>query len=359
VEISRYIKDLLINRDNVIIAGFGAFEKTYSSARIDPVTGEMHPPQTTVVFRPDLKTDSGVMNKYIAEKESISEETAKDLVQNQVTEWEKALSEGQNVVLPGLGSLAKNAGGEYIFTATTDPSDFPESYGLPVISVQEKMGASVPPPIKQEEAKKTEEKKPVEKKAPVQKKPIPQAKKPISTQPKKSSAKLIIALLLGLVVVAVVVLSLIYPDIAKQKFNDATKFVGSIFKGKEKPVDTLPIPTDTLTAEDSANIETEAILENYTIVNSETNARLEPKLDQLSDAKKVYIIAGSFKVKSYANRLRNKLNKKGFRAEVLPVNNGLYRVSIGSFDDVKSAAEDFNRIRSIDQNIDVWLLINK
>jgi cell division protein FtsN len=354
VELNKYIKEILIDRDNVIVAGFGAFEKSFNSAKIDPVTQEMYPPQVTIIFNPELKEDSGVLLKYVSEKENISEENASELIKNQVVEWEAALQSEQGLELVTLGNLSKNPNGEYLFVPVIQASDFPESYGLPIISVQEK-SATVPPVIKKEEEKKI-----VEKKAPIQKNSVQPVKKHEPAVVKKSNKKLIVGLVIGLPIVALIVLGALNFGFVKQKFNDVSNYVGSLSKDDDSTNLANPvIVDDSLKVTDSTARETEAILENYTIVNAETNSRVEPKMDELAILKKVYIIAGSYKVKEHATRQRNKLNKKGFTAEVLPVNNGYYRVSVASFDDIKSAANDFDRLKGIDESLDVWILINK
>lgn len=356
MEISKYIKEILTGRDNVIVAGFGAFEKSFNSARIDPVTGEMYPPQITVIFRPELQTDGGVLSKYVAEKEKITEENATELINNEVISWQSILESGQHVLLEGLGSLSKDESGQIIFAASVQASDFPESYGLPVISVQEK-SATVPPVTKKEPEKKTAETK----KEPIKSAPIPKKKVEVVPVVKKSNKKLIIALAIGIPVAAILILGALNFGYVKQKFNSTSKYLSGILSSNDtlNVSDTLANATDSLRSTDSINNQTASLLENYTIVNSETNTRIDPKTESLVELKKIYIIAGSYKVKNHALRQRNKLNKKGFKAEVLPVSNGLYRVSISSFSDIQSAVNDFERIRSLDENLDVWLLINK
>ncbi|NJO88598.1 MAG: SPOR domain-containing protein, partial [Chloroflexia bacterium] len=149
----------------------------------------------------------------------------------------------------------------------------------------------------------------------------------------------------------------------KQKVSEGSNFVSNLFSGEEEKdtsrANENVVNIDSLSAKDSANAETEAILENYTIINSETNTKIEPKMEELTTVKKVHIIAGSFKQKQYAQRQRNKLNKKGFKATVLPESKGLYRVSVASYDNIESAVKDFDRIKSIDESLSVWILINK
>jgi nucleoid DNA-binding protein len=365
VELSKYIKEILIHNENVIVSGFGAFEKSLISAKIDPITNEMHPPQMTVIFNPELTVDSGVLIKYIAEKDAVTEDNASELIQNQVAEWNNLLESGQKVTLEGLGNLSRDENGNLQFESLVQPSDFPESYGLPVIPVLEK-NSSVSPNVKKEEVKKPvekkiEPKKQVEKKPPLQKKPVQNLQKSETSGSSKSNKKLIIGLIIGIPVAALIVLGALNFNWVKQKFNSTSSFISSKLKGSEKGnvvnLDTLT--RDSVKTNDSDQLETQSIIENYTIVNGDDNSRLEPKVSELASVKKIYIIAGSYKNKSNANSQKNKLAKKGFDAEVLPINNGLYRVSVASFNDIKSAAGDFERIKSIDESLNLWILVKK
>jgi nucleoid DNA-binding protein/cell division protein FtsN len=374
VELSKYIKEILISRDNVIVSGFGAFEKLLASAKIDPVTNEMYPPQITLIFRPELTISSGVLDKFVAEKESVTEEKANELILSAVQEWQNTLQSGQNLILESLGTLSKNESGEYNFVASVQASDFPESYGLPVIPVLEKSTGPVPPIKKEEEKKPVEQKiqekkipeKKIPEKKPEQKKVLPH-KKPIKTVVKtenqgthKSHKKLIIGLIIGIPVAALIVLGALNFSLVKQKVSSTWNYLTTSSKNdKGSVVLTDSLKTDSTQQNNNLNAETQSVIENFTIVNSETNARIDPKTDQLSSVKKVYIIAGSYKVKSFASRQKKILNNKGFKAEVLPVNQGLYRVSVASFNDMARAAKDFDHIKSIDESLDFWILIDR
>lgn len=363
MELNKYIKDILLTKDNVIVPDFGGFEKSMVSASINENTGEMTPPHTTVIFRPELKNDNGVLIKYIAEKENCTEEKSLEDIKQQVEEWQKSFADGKNVLLAGLGMLSKDASGNIGFTPSINPSDFPESFGLPVIQLQEK-SATVQTPVdkKQEKVKPEKKQTPQQKKTPI-KKPVKKKETSETTGDKKISKKLIMGLAIGIPVAILIILGVLNFDFVKQKFNDTSNFVSGLISGKDEVSDTTSnnqvVNIDTLTKEDSTRIETEAILENYTIINAETNTKVEPKLNELSSVKKVHIIAGSYKTKSFAQRHRNKLNKKGFKAEVLPENKGLYRVSVGSFDNIESAVSSFDKIKSIDESVNIWILVNK
>jgi nucleoid DNA-binding protein len=355
VELNKYIKEILIDKDNVIIANFGAFEKSYESARIDQITGDMYPPQVVLTFRPDLKIDSGVLSKYIAEKEAIDETKAVESINLQVDEWNKVLDSGTELVLEYLGTLQKNPEGEYTFKPTVSPLEFPETYGLESISVQEKTATVIASPETNDAEKITATKteKVVKKPVKISVKPI----KPKNDEPPRSYKKLIVGLLIGLPFAALIIFGALNFGFVKQKFNDTTEYFSKLFE-KKPTVDKIT-PTDTLSLADSINFETETVLQNYTIVNSANNARIEPKIENFEAASKIYIIAGSYKVKEYANRQKSILSQKGFNAEVLPVNNGLYRVAVASFNDIKTTVADMERLKSIDETLNLWILVDQ
>ena len=327
----------------------------------------MTPPHTNIVFRPELKSDSGVLRKYIAEKEKLDEEKVAEGIKTQVDAWLNNISSGKNVIIPGIGIIHNDSSGNITFKSDVKPADFPDSYGLPVITVQEKSATIQTTPTAKTDRKKPIKKTPVEKKAPEKKQPIKKTpvKKAVKdkTGEQKPNKKLIIGLAIGVPVAALIVLGALNFDFVKQTFNNTSNYVSNLFSGDDEVDSTNNkdkiVNIDSLNVIDSTEAETEAILENYTIINSETNAKVEPKMEELSTVKKVHIIGGSFKQKKFAQRHRNKLNKKGFKATVLPIKNGLYRVSIASFDDIESAVKDFERIKSIDDNLSVWILVNK
>jgi hypothetical protein len=327
----------------------------------------MTPPHTNLVFKPELKSDNGVLIKYISEKEKLEEEKVVEEIKKQVDVWNENIGSGKNVIIPSIGLIHKNSNGEITFKSDVKPSDFPDSYGLPTITVQEKSAAVRNEQIENKGTKKPIKKTPIKKtpvkKTPVRKQPTQKTKKE-QTGGTKSNKKLIVGLAIGVPIAALIILGALNFDFVKQKVNEGSDFVSNLFSGEEekdtsKANENIVVNIDSLSAKDSATAETEAILENYTIINSETNTKVEPKMEELTTVKKVHIIAGSFKQKQYAQRQRNKLNKQGFTATVLPLKKGLYRVSVASYDNIESAVKDFDRIKSIDESLSVWILVNK
>lgn len=363
MDINKYIKELLLTKDSVVVPGFGAFEKITISASIDEETGEITPPHSSVAFNSDIKNGSGVLIKHISEKETLPEDKVTEEVKKQVDTWNENLNSGKNVIVAGIGLIHKDSEGKVEFQSNIKPEELPDSYGLPTIKVVEKSAAAKQTnTTTKNDRKKPIKKKPEKKKAPVKKKPL--VKKTVKAKEtkqkdstgKKSNKKLIIGLAIGLPIAALIVLGIIFSDFVGEKLEGT--FIADLFNKEEvKDTSDIVINIDTIATKDSSELFTEAILENVTIVSSESNERIEPKLDKLKDVKKVHIIAGSFTKKRNAQKHRNKLNRKGFNSTVLPVNKkGLYRVAISSFENVEDAAKDFERIKGIDENLSLWIL---
>ena len=73
-----------------------------------------------------------------------------------------------------------------------------------------------------------------------------------------------------------------------------------------------------------------------------------------------YVIIGSFKVVENARKFRGEVLKEGFSAVILENESGLYRVSVGSFNEEQAARNKISQIRkNYEKYSDVWLLNRK
>jgi len=380
VKLDQYIKELLIEKDSIIIKDFGAFEKVLQSAEIDEESGEIKPPHVTLKFDPSLKIDSGTLSKFIAEKEKISEEEAVKQIAEQVKIWEGELKEGKSVLLEGIGIIKLNESKTKIFEPKIVQGTFPDMYGLPVITVEKaepvnlrKQPIRKEPPKKKEQAK--QEKKIPEKKTPEKKKPERKTKTaPKKTMTKEESEKafkkLMLILLIVVPVIVIGVLVALNFELVKEKFGEGTEYVSGLFSDEETiddeqiaedftDPDTNKIAEiDNIDSAASVQDETKKIFENYTVINGQTNQTVSAD-EQVEEGLNVEIIAGSFKKIQNAKRYRNQLNNKGFSAKVLPKSNGLYRVSVGSFNDLNAAGAEIENLHEIDPTLNVWILLNK
>lgn len=84
-------------------------------------------------------------------------------------------------------------------------------------------------------------------------------------------------------------------------------------------------------------------------------------VDQTDDpVYRYYVIIGSFKVIDNARQYKADLVKESFSPVILENENGLFRVSVGAFNDEKAARDKIARIRTgYKKYNDVWLLVRK
>ncbi len=376
MEIVRYIKELLIERGKVAIPNLGTFEKVMIPASIDKQKGDMQPPKPNVVFYDKVPEGNTIFCEYVSKQLKITQSEASQKVKEQIDVWKSDLNAGKKVIVEGLGHLQKDKDSKIVFHTKIDAKSFPEFYGLSSINVKTK--------DKLVEEKKVVKKaavpaaKTVTKNTKSPKKPKPPVKKKETVvktdkEKKKDKRRLIFALLL-IPFLVLIFLAIWKFDYVKQQ----SSAVVSYFKGdtskqsseinnvaEVNPENTQQISSnDAKTQVDSStqkeNAKTEALLKKYTIIDSKTNNQVSPKVEEFQSANKIHIIAGSFSNKRNAKKERRKLLRKGFKnAQVLPLNNNLYRVSIEAFDKVDDAVKDISRIKAKDSSLDVWLLIDK
>jgi cell division protein FtsN len=99
----KYLQQILKEVNTVIIPGLGAL------TIINENTGE-------VMFMSYLKYDDGKLTSYIAEKENISLEEAKNLVSTKVENIMNTIDEGVASSLNGMGEFSKDSNGEVYFS---------------------------------------------------------------------------------------------------------------------------------------------------------------------------------------------------------------------------------------------------
>ena len=73
-----------------------------------------------------------------------------------------------------------------------------------------------------------------------------------------------------------------------------------------------------------------------------------------------YVIIGSFSILDNARKQKTEMAKKGFTPEILENENGLYRISVGGYNDENAARSKIAGIRATyEEHADVWLLVRK
>lgn len=85
--------------------------------------------------------------------------------------------------------------------------------------------------------------------------------------------------------------------------------------------------------------------------------KIEPVVEKVPN--KYFLITASFQNIDNANRLQQKLTKKGYESEVFDAVNGFHRVSYKAFSDRNRAFQELKSARASEENKDNWLYIKR
>lgn len=130
MDLAPYIEDLLYQHDCVILPTIGGFIVNYSSAQLDVVEQQVHPPAKAVSFNAKLVTNDGLLAHHIAQKEHLTYKQAATRLEAQTRDIELALLDKKVVHFPHIGKLYFNNESRLEFLP--EPTNFlRDAYGLP------------------------------------------------------------------------------------------------------------------------------------------------------------------------------------------------------------------------------------
>jgi hypothetical protein len=126
----KYISELLLEHDCVVVPGLGGFVANYAPAQINGSRHTIFPPYKKIVFNRKLKNNDGLLAEYISavENKSFSEATnSLNLFAENVLQ---RLNKGETILIESVGSLAMGAENNILFEANTNSNLLLSSFGL-------------------------------------------------------------------------------------------------------------------------------------------------------------------------------------------------------------------------------------
>jgi cell division septation protein DedD len=331
LDITPFIRDLILLNECVILRGVGGFETSYKNAAFRKNKKAIAPPGKHVHFRPELLKDNGVLEKYIQKSTGISSENASEQIDIFVNTFFEQLRESGKVLLNGIGEFALDENSKLKFQEFEDVNYLADSFGLDTLDIIYK---SLP----KEESKET--------------KPPP-----VVLQRRKLTGWYV-AIGVLLLVVTVTFIILIAESAGVSIFN---------FTGKNKQSDQsetvvfgpqISVEKDSLTKAIEETINQKTSPKTALAISTEQTPAFIPvqksTKTELSN-NHYFLIAGSFKNARNAEILKEQLLRKGFVPEVYHREGDYYRVVIGRFNNRQEAIDELRRIRKqIDQSIWLW-----
>ena len=309
--VEHYISELLFLHDCVILPNFGGFVGNPQSAKLNKTTEVLSPPSKQILFNANLKTNDGLLITHISNQEGITQEIAKNEVENYATRIANKLTESKVLRIDKVGLFTLGKEGNIIFLQDSLNNYSLDSFGMKATHnksvvretiIEEKVAATI------------------------------QTIRTQSNNPKT---------FLRAAAVIIPLIALSYISITQQdKINTVYTQMASL-----NPFENSIIaePITKVISEVEIEVEAAPIVE---IIEEEVAPIIIPKTTY-------YIIAGSFSEKKNANKMLAKLKKWNYNTELVPGGN-LLRVSYNSFTNKADALIALHKIKQ--ENSAAWLL---
>lgn len=309
MNIGQYIKELLYKYDRVVIPGFGAFFSTYSQADINKDTNTISPPTRNISFNSDIKKDDGLFIKYLIRKENIDEVEARKQLNTYIFEIRKIIKEKGYFLFKGIGKLFFDKG-RFIFEPYSRANFLYDSFAMTNVKISSKVKEIKAPPTSRKEKKQKANNRVYDRERTIKR------------------------IWIYAPVTAALVFLFVYID--TKSFSDEELY--PVVKSEYTVKTTIeePVNKAIVEAADPVTDKKEALFYN------------EPPKESF------YIIAGSFKEFKNAHDFYNELKNTGYKPYIINKKNGLFRVSIGSYETKAAAQNELNKLRS-SINRSLWI----
>ena len=304
MEISQYIKELLLLNDCVIIPEFGGFVANYKPATIE--NNQFFPPTKEIAFNNKLISNDGLLINYISEAEGIDYFNAKQKLDSFVEETMLNLERNRNIYFDGVGYLHYDSRENLQFEPQLKQNLLVESYGLQNFSYEKLYQRQMPKP-----AIKVEYREPV---------PV------IFQQRKLKKLAIAIPLLIAMALIPM-----------KKNNEYLSKSDMGLWETLIQSSPTAPIQT-----------------QEQNLTEKSVNVTTVPDTEQL----KYFIIGGSFKSEENADKYIQQLKEQGYNGQNLGVFKGLNRVAIKGFSTMDEAQKELNSLLTKNPASGVWIHVN-
>lgn len=355
--LGKYIRELLEANKRVILAGFGNLEIRTPDENPTPSGSRIDPPGTSVKFDSSFSKDDGLLASAYALGEGMDDDEAQQQVLELIDAIKFALDRGDSYTLPEAGTFLRDEDGKVRFQVAPSWLLEPDQYGLESMDLLE---------LEEEHQEEKTPEKTIEKPKASAKTPdanpkvTPLAPREPKPKPRSWRAVWIVALLLIIVLAVLIV-------IPTQKDENGERTQGVL---NRKPAEEVVNKPETASEDEDpgkAGQESGEQPSDGQDAGGQDAGELSDKPAGEGDATAsvkeevvphFFVIAGSFSKLRNASDLQDKLNAKGFDAEVMITENRMYRVSVSSY---ATKAEGERGLAAIKKNPGLescWLLSN-
>lgn len=329
--IARYIAELLLNHDCVIIPGFGGLMAQSAGASYIPEQKTLFPPSRKLLFNNQLVINDGLLVNCISRKEKISFAEASMQLMKWTDEIKSSVSTGNRYMVEGIGSFYLNHEKKLQFTPENQSNFLLSSYGLKPVVVTT-----------------SAKRKP---------KPVKIGNKTVPAEKGKAAGFVSLAAAIALLIASVLMFPKFEMNLASLaglwSLQDYIPKENVSVKQPEVVVQSSP---EEITASSAVEENVEAITEiNETAPGQETVSSSapvsEPEHSVTTPAEAIgnyHVIAGCFRIEENAFKLTEELKVQGLQAAIIgKTKSGLTMVSAGRFPSAVEANEKLADMKAL------------
>jgi cell division septation protein DedD len=132
ITVANDIKDILFERNMVVVPGFGALKSEYKSANLDGVTGKLTPPALDIQFDGNQTIDDGIFVDFLKSKYSATTAEVQEALANFTKSAHESFEKNEVLSVPEVGRFYKDftQGIRFLPEKTNFNID---SFGLPTL----------------------------------------------------------------------------------------------------------------------------------------------------------------------------------------------------------------------------------
>ena len=375
MNLSKYIVDLLVKNNCVIVPNFGGFIANYNPAIIDELRHKIYPPSKRILFNPNLLSNDGLLANYVSTQVGHNYSDALCLIDEVVAEWKVKLNNGERISIGEAGFIYE-VDDKIQFEQDREFNLYLGAYGLSIVSFvshTDKSDEAIAldkneSRIKIEAVAHTVDLTEKKKEAVVVS--LPNKRK--SNRWKYLAVASILPILFYSYWIPMETHYLNSGNIQMADFNPLQKKADKTYNTRFEKNQIIDVKIESNVLDKAEILASNVAFYNYQFsdelyipvdlklkstkldktkfVNSEPSVNNETKTEN-----HFHLIAGCFGSKSNADGLVKDLKSKGYLSTIIDKNNGLYRVAVQSFE-LKNNAIDFkSKLKT--SSISSWLLI--
>ena len=137
--LSKMVKELILESDEVVLPGVGTFVAELESASFSDRGYTINPPYRRLSFRQSFGEEVGedsLLFDFYASTNGISREKAASIITSFLLEMKELLKSRKIIVFPGLGRLRATKENNFFFICDEDIDIYPQGFGLEPISLK-------------------------------------------------------------------------------------------------------------------------------------------------------------------------------------------------------------------------------